>query len=66
MAYIPFIIFFIIGFIVLFSIINWCYEDATRRGKSAFLVCCAVLFFFPWGLIAWLIFRPDPINPDDV
>jgi hypothetical protein len=29
------------------------------------MVCIAVLFFFPWGLVAWLIFRPDPIDPED-
>jgi hypothetical protein len=26
------------------------------------LVCVAVILFFPWGLIAWLVFRPDPLD----
>jgi|HubBroStandDraft_3_1064219.scaffolds.fasta_scaffold345059_1 hypothetical protein len=36
-----------------------CTADAHRRGKSPVLVCVAVILFFPWGLIAWLLFRPD-------
>lgn len=36
-------------------------RDARRRGKSPVLVAVACVFFFPWGLVAWLIFRPDPI-----
>jgi len=39
-----------------------CVSDARRRGKSALLVTIAVIFFFPWGLIAWLLFRPNPID----
>ena len=38
--------------------------DARRRGKSPLLVCLMVIFFFPIGVIAWLLFRPDPIDPD--
>jgi hypothetical protein len=37
-------------------------RDARRRGKSPVLVAIACVFFFPWGLVAWLIFRPDPIQ----
>jgi uncharacterized membrane protein YhaH (DUF805 family) len=37
-------------------------RDARRRGKSPWLVSIACVFFFPWGLIAWLVFRPDPID----
>lgn len=37
-----------------------CISDARRRGKSPLLVCIACILFFPWGMIAWLIFRPDP------
>jgi hypothetical protein len=36
--------------------------DARRRGKSAVLVCIACVLFFPWGLVAWVLFRPDPID----
>jgi hypothetical protein len=38
--------------------IAWCAVDARRRGKSAFLVAVAVFVFFPFGLVAWLLFRP--------
>jgi hypothetical protein len=37
-------------------------KDAERRGKSPVLVWIACVLFFPWGLVAWLIFRPDPID----
>lgn len=37
-------------------------DDARRRGKSALLVSIACILFFPWGLVAWLVFRPDPIE----
>jgi hypothetical protein len=37
-------------------------RDAERRGKSPWLVSIACIFFFPWGLIAWLVFRPEPID----
>jgi hypothetical protein len=36
--------------------------DAIRRGKSPWLVSIACVFFFPWGLVAWVLFRPDPID----
>ncbi len=39
---------------------RWAVRDARRRGKSPLLVCIAVLLFFPWGLFAWLLFRPAP------
>lgn len=42
-------------------IAGWSINDARLRGKSPFVVCCAVLFFFPWGWIAWLLFRPSPV-----
>lgn len=38
---------------------SWAISDANRRHKNSFFVFCAVIFFFPWGLIAWLLFRPD-------
>ena len=40
----------------------WAERDALLRGKSPLFVKCALFLFFPWGLIAWLIFRPDPLN----
>lgn len=42
--------------------IGACITDARRRGKSPVLVCVAVILFFPWGLVAWLLFRPDPMD----
>lgn len=39
--------------------------DAKRRGKSPFLVSLIVIFFFPLGLLAWLIFRPPIIDKDE-
>jgi hypothetical protein len=41
-----------------FGYVRWAIEDAARRGKSAVLVLIAVVFFFPLGLVAWLLFRP--------
>jgi hypothetical protein len=50
-------------FVVLLGYaIGWSARDARRRGKSPVLVCMAVILFFPWGLVAWLVFRPDPID----
>lgn len=40
----------------------WAAGDARLRGRSPFLVVCAVVLFFPWGWVAWLAFRPDPIS----
>jgi hypothetical protein len=50
---------------VLLSGIKLCIRDAMRRGKSPTLVSIAVILFFPWGLIAWLLFRPDIIDPQE-
>lgn len=39
----------------------WAFGDAGRRGKSGCLVALLVLFLaWPMGLIAWLVFRPEP------
>jgi hypothetical protein len=43
---------------VFFGYVLWAIEDAHRRGKSAILVFVGVVFFFPLGLAAWLLFRP--------
>jgi hypothetical protein len=39
-------------------LILWTIKDAMSRRKSPLLVVIAVVFFFPFGLIAWLLFRP--------
>jgi hypothetical protein len=58
------IVFGVIGLSVALAIlwmaIGWCVRDARRREKSPVLVCLAVILFFPWGLLAWLVFRPEP------
>jgi hypothetical protein len=41
----------------------WAYEDANRRGKSGCLVSLLVLLFsWPFGLLIWLIFRPQVLQ----
>ena len=49
-------------FALIALIIQACWTDARRRGKSPLLVELAVLFFFPLGLIAWFLFRPEPLE----
>jgi hypothetical protein len=49
--------------LIVWKVGSWAISDAQLRGKSPFLVFLAVIFFFPWGLIAWLIFRPEPPQP---
>jgi hypothetical protein len=50
-------------FVALIALtIQACVADARRRGKSSLLVTLAVIFFFPLGLIAWLLFRPEPLD----
>jgi hypothetical protein len=49
--------------LILRSTTKACVDDARRRGKSPLLVAVAVILFFPWGTIAWLLFRPEPLNP---
>ena len=48
----------LIGLPILAVYMLWAARDATRRNKSVPLVLIAVVFFFPFGLIAWLLFRP--------
>jgi hypothetical protein len=49
-------------FVLLALTMRICIHDAHRRGKSPALVCIACILFFPWGTLAWLVFRPDPKN----
>jgi cytochrome c oxidase assembly factor CtaG len=49
-------------FVLLVVAIRACAADARRRGKSPFLVTLVIVFFFPLGLIAWLLFRPEPLD----
>lgn len=60
-TFVPFV-FFVCFLYLLYRGATWAAADARLRGKSPWLVLIAVLFFFPWGLIAWLLFRPDPPN----
>jgi hypothetical protein len=51
-----------VAFAIIALTIQACVTDARLRGKSPLLVTLAVLFFFPLGLIAWLLFRPEPLD----
>jgi hypothetical protein len=56
--------FFVLSpFVLALFLVPWSVADAKLRGKSPLLVSLAVVLFFPWGLLAWLVFRPDPIDP---
>ena len=47
----------LVGYVV--SIV-WAFSDAERRGKSGCLVAIMVaMLSWPFGLLAWLIFRPE-------
>jgi len=41
----------------------WTANDAIERGKSPVLVCLLVLLSFPFGVVAWLVFRPETTAP---
>jgi hypothetical protein len=59
-------VFFILALLAIFAVLyalgSWAVRDALLRGKSPWLVLIAVVLFFPWGLVAWLAFRPDPVD----
>ena len=44
-------------------LILWAIKDARIRRKSPMFVAIAVVIFFPFGLIAWLLFRPAVFQP---
>jgi hypothetical protein len=55
-----------IGLIILLAFavaIGYCWNDAKRRGKPPLLVSLLVLCSFPFGLLVWLVFRPEPVAP---
>lgn len=55
--------FFVLSpFVLALFLVPWSVADAKLRGKSPLLVSLAVVLFFPWGLLAWLVFRPDPVD----
>ena len=57
--------FFVLSpFVLALFLVPWTIADAKLRGKSPLLVSLAVVLFFPWGLLAWLVCRPDPIDPN--
>jgi len=45
---------------ILAMTVIWVARDARRRGKSPALVVLLCVLSFPLGLVAWLVFRPDP------
>ena len=46
-------------FVLALFLAPWSVKDARLRGKSPLLVSLGVVLFFPWGLLAWLVFRPE-------
>jgi hypothetical protein len=46
-------------------LIIWAIGDAMNRGKSPLFVVIAVVFFFPFGLLAWLVLRPGIVLPPE-
>lgn len=59
--------FFVLSpFVLALFLVPWSVADAKLRGKSPLLVSLAVVLFFPWGLLAWLVFRPDPVDPTNL
>ncbi len=50
-----------LAFLTLLTL--WTANDARERGKSPVLVCLLVLLSFPFGLVAWLAFRPETMTP---
>ncbi len=56
------LILLVVACVILGITIRFCIDDANRRGKSPALVRLAVIQFFPWGSIAWLLSRPGPVD----
>jgi len=56
-------IFFLLVAVVLLGVLLslWAINDGRRRGKSPLLVWLAVFLCFPFGLLAWLLFRPPQV-----
>jgi hypothetical protein len=54
------ILFLAFVLVVIAMMIRVIAKDARRRGKSPVLVVLLCLLSFPLGLIAWLVFRPQP------
>jgi hypothetical protein len=48
----------------MIATVRMCAKDATRRGKSPWLITLLVVAFFPLGFVAWIVFRPKIIKPD--
>jgi hypothetical protein len=55
------VLFLFLFALAIIAYVSWAASDARERGKSAVLVCLAVTFFFPMGLLAWLLFRPGNV-----
>lgn len=51
-------LFWLLLVLAFFAVSSCAISDARQRGKSALFVWIAVVFFFPFGLLAWLLFRP--------
>lgn len=51
--------FLLVVLVALALVLRFCATDARLRGKSPLIVCVLVFWSFPFGLLAWLAFRPD-------
>ncbi len=40
-------------------------EDARARGKDALPVVLLCILCFPLGLLIWIVFRPEPLEPSE-
>jgi len=54
---------FAIPLAFLTLLVLWTATDAIKRGKSPLLVCLLVVLSFPFGLLLWLVFRPETETP---
>ena len=53
--------FVLVGLLVLLCVlllVKYLVTDARRRGKEALPVVLPAIFFFPLGLLIWLVIRP--------
>lgn len=53
----------IAGVALLIANAVWGFRDGRRRGRSGTLVAMLVLWTFPLGVLLWLLFRPDIVEP---
>ena len=55
------VVFFLL--ILLVIMMRFLAADARKRGKPPLLVVLLAFVSFPLGLLLWLVFRPEPLEP---